>query len=177
MICLDSSEWMRNGDYLPSRLEAQQDAAGLISTDRTSGVSESACQADTLPVLATDSIAGDVRKRASQGQLKISALKSKITRLGGIHSDLDLSCGKRKSRTLLVARLTSIMSGTNSGSLSLGSEVLPTGAEVNGDGSVGSVVAGESAVDRAAALFGSEDDVSDDSGDESDESYGLEEND
>ena len=37
MICLDSSEWMRNGDYLPSRLEAQQDAAGLISTDRTRG--------------------------------------------------------------------------------------------------------------------------------------------
>lgn len=35
MLCLDSSEWMRNGDYLPSRLEAQQDAASLISSDRT----------------------------------------------------------------------------------------------------------------------------------------------
>lgn len=37
MICLDSSEWMRNGDYLPSRLESQQDSAGLIATDRTRG--------------------------------------------------------------------------------------------------------------------------------------------
>ena len=35
MICLDNSEWMRNGDYNPTRLEAQHDAAGLICTDRT----------------------------------------------------------------------------------------------------------------------------------------------
>lgn len=26
MICLDNSEWMRNGDYAPNRLAAQQDA-------------------------------------------------------------------------------------------------------------------------------------------------------
>ena len=25
-ISLDNSDWMRNGDYLPSRLDAQQDA-------------------------------------------------------------------------------------------------------------------------------------------------------
>jgi len=35
MICLDNSEWMRNGDYIPTRLEAQQDAASLICTART----------------------------------------------------------------------------------------------------------------------------------------------
>ena len=35
MICLDNSEWMRNGDYAPTRLEAQQDAAGMICNDRT----------------------------------------------------------------------------------------------------------------------------------------------
>ena len=35
MICLDNSEWMRNGDYNPTRLEAQNDAAGMICTDRT----------------------------------------------------------------------------------------------------------------------------------------------
>lgn len=35
MICLDNSDWMRNGDYAPSRMEAQKDAAGLICNDRT----------------------------------------------------------------------------------------------------------------------------------------------
>mmetsp|Transcript_1952 Transcript_1952/g.5811 ORF Transcript_1952/g.5811 Transcript_1952/m.5811 type:complete len:169 (-) Transcript_1952:305-811(-) len=34
MICLDTSEWMRNGDYVPSRLDAQQDAANLLSTTK-----------------------------------------------------------------------------------------------------------------------------------------------
>ena len=37
MICLDNSEYMRNGDYTPSRLEAQQDAANLIVVDRING--------------------------------------------------------------------------------------------------------------------------------------------
>jgi 26S proteasome regulatory subunit N10 len=30
MICLDNSEYMRNGDYIPTRLEAQRDAVNLI---------------------------------------------------------------------------------------------------------------------------------------------------
>ena len=29
-LSLDNSEWMRNGDYSPSRLEAQQDAGKLL---------------------------------------------------------------------------------------------------------------------------------------------------
>ena len=32
VICLDTSAWMINGDYIPNRLEAQQDAAGLLIT-------------------------------------------------------------------------------------------------------------------------------------------------
>jgi len=30
IMCVDNSEYMRNGDYLPTRLQAQQDAANLI---------------------------------------------------------------------------------------------------------------------------------------------------
>ena len=30
LISVDNSEWMRNGDYMPSRIEAQQDAVNLI---------------------------------------------------------------------------------------------------------------------------------------------------
>ncbi|XP_019182710.1 PREDICTED: 26S proteasome non-ATPase regulatory subunit 4 homolog isoform X1 [Ipomoea nil] len=35
MICIDNSEWMRNGDYSPSRLQAQADAVNLICGAKT----------------------------------------------------------------------------------------------------------------------------------------------
>ncbi|XP_065850948.1 26S proteasome non-ATPase regulatory subunit 4 homolog isoform X1 [Euphorbia lathyris] len=35
MICIDNSEWMRNGDYSPSRFQAQADAVNLISGAKT----------------------------------------------------------------------------------------------------------------------------------------------
>ncbi|KAF0979695.1 hypothetical protein FDP41_001363 [Naegleria fowleri] len=35
MICIDNSEWMRNGDYAPSRLGAQVEAANLICGSKT----------------------------------------------------------------------------------------------------------------------------------------------
>ena len=37
VICLDNSEYMRNGDYAPTRLESQQDAANLVVNDRMNG--------------------------------------------------------------------------------------------------------------------------------------------
>ncbi|CAI5438736.1 unnamed protein product [Caenorhabditis angaria] len=30
MICVDNSEWMRNGDFQPTRLQSQQDAVNLV---------------------------------------------------------------------------------------------------------------------------------------------------
>ena len=35
MICIDNSEWMRNGDYSPSRFQAQSDAVNLICGAKT----------------------------------------------------------------------------------------------------------------------------------------------
>ncbi|CAN6554631.1 unnamed protein product [Malus baccata var. baccata] len=35
MICVDNSEWMRNGDYSPSRLQAQAEAINLICGAKT----------------------------------------------------------------------------------------------------------------------------------------------
>ncbi|XP_050366042.1 26S proteasome non-ATPase regulatory subunit 4 homolog [Argentina anserina] len=35
MICVDNSEWMRNGDYSPSRFQAQADAVSLICGAKT----------------------------------------------------------------------------------------------------------------------------------------------
>ncbi|XP_024017351.1 26S proteasome non-ATPase regulatory subunit 4 homolog [Morus notabilis] len=35
MICIDNSDWMRNGDYSPSRFQAQSDAVSLICGAKT----------------------------------------------------------------------------------------------------------------------------------------------
>jgi 26S proteasome regulatory subunit N10 len=35
VLCLDNSEWMRNGDYMPTRMEAQHDALNLICSAKT----------------------------------------------------------------------------------------------------------------------------------------------
>ena len=34
MICLDNSDYMRNGDYVPTRIAAQKEAASIVTTDR-----------------------------------------------------------------------------------------------------------------------------------------------
>jgi len=35
MVCVDNSEWMRNGDFVPSRFEAQADAINLLAGQKT----------------------------------------------------------------------------------------------------------------------------------------------
>nr|CAG4646370.1 EOG090X08NC [Macrothrix elegans] len=35
MICVDNSEFMRNGDFIPSRLQAQQDAVNMVCHSKT----------------------------------------------------------------------------------------------------------------------------------------------
>jgi len=36
VICVDNSEWMRNGDYVPTRMDSQADAVNLICNTKTS---------------------------------------------------------------------------------------------------------------------------------------------
>lgn len=62
MICLDNSEWSRDGDYSPSRWEAQQDAANRICGIKTQQNAESAVgimamagpRVEVLSALTTD---------------------------------------------------------------------------------------------------------------------------
>jgi len=35
VVCVDNSEWMRNGDFLPTRIQAQQDAVSIICHAKT----------------------------------------------------------------------------------------------------------------------------------------------
>jgi len=35
IVCVDNSEWMRNGDFLPTRIQAQQDAVSIICHAKT----------------------------------------------------------------------------------------------------------------------------------------------
>lgn len=41
VICIDNSEWGRNADFTPSRLEAQQDVANMIFGSKTQAHPES----------------------------------------------------------------------------------------------------------------------------------------
>lgn len=41
MVCVDNSEWMRNGDYLPSRMEAQREAVQYVSSSKLNSNPES----------------------------------------------------------------------------------------------------------------------------------------
>jgi 26S proteasome regulatory subunit N10 len=35
ILCIDNSEWMRNGDFIPTRLHAQQDAVNMVARFKT----------------------------------------------------------------------------------------------------------------------------------------------
>ncbi|CAD6184145.1 unnamed protein product [Caenorhabditis auriculariae] len=57
MICVDNSEWMRNGDYTPTRLQSQQDAVNLIMQCKLRANPENAVgllsMADNVQVLSS----------------------------------------------------------------------------------------------------------------------------
>ncbi|RQM11691.1 hypothetical protein DD237_004278 [Peronospora effusa] len=101
MICLDNSEWMRNGDYIPSRLEAQHDAANLLCGTKTQSNPEStvgvlAMAGKSIQVLAspTDDMGtllsaihrveiGGAMKLANAIQVAQLALKHRRNKTGG----------------------------------------------------------------------------------------------
>jgi len=58
MICVDNSEWMRNGDFTPNRFESQKDAVNLvtgskINTNPQSTVGLIASAGQSVSVLCT----------------------------------------------------------------------------------------------------------------------------
>jgi len=76
VICVDNSEWMRNGDYNPTRMSAQQDAANLLCGRKTQSNPETtlailtmAGSAPTVQVALTTDLG---KLLASLSQVKIS---------------------------------------------------------------------------------------------------------
>ena len=41
VVCIDTSDFMRNGDFAPSRLEAQADAVNIVCSAKTNSNPES----------------------------------------------------------------------------------------------------------------------------------------
>jgi 26S proteasome regulatory subunit N10 len=88
MIVLDNSEYMRNGDYVPTRLEAQQDAANLLVGAKIQSHTESTvglCAGTELLVSPTDEV-GKILK-AVHG-LKISHHCGRSTLAVGVKGKL-----------------------------------------------------------------------------------------
>ena len=60
-LCIDNSDFMRNGDFAPSRMEAQQDAVNLLAGAKTQASSPRHC-----PAAARGSSAAGQQACASQ---------------------------------------------------------------------------------------------------------------
>jgi len=79
IICVDNSEYMRNGDFLPTRIQAQQDAVSLITHSKTRSNPESNVALMTLSglevlvTLTTDTgkILAKLHQVAPSGALKL----------------------------------------------------------------------------------------------------------
>lgn len=61
IVCVDNSEYMRNGDFIPTRLQAQQDAVDLVCHTKTSSNAENnvglmtfSCHPEVLVTLTSD---------------------------------------------------------------------------------------------------------------------------
>lgn len=46
MVCVDNSEWTRNGDYAPTRFQAQADAVNLLAGAKTQANPENTVRLD-----------------------------------------------------------------------------------------------------------------------------------
>lgn len=86
MICFDNSEYMRNGDFVPTRLQAQQDAANLVlqcklrsNPENGVGVVAMGGKVDVLSTLTQDS--SKLFMKLHQVQLKSTCLFSASIRV------------------------------------------------------------------------------------------------
>jgi 26S proteasome regulatory subunit N10 len=90
MLCLDNSDWMRNGDYATTRLEAQQAAAEMICRGKTQSNPE-----NTVGVLTNSSQSGgvDLLVSPTEDLMKLLACFSKIriTGKGNFYSAIKIA--------------------------------------------------------------------------------------
>jgi 26S proteasome regulatory subunit N10 len=79
VICIDNSEWMRNGDYNPTRMSAQLDAANLLCGRKTQSNPET-----TLAVLSMAGSAPSVQVALTTELGKLLSSLTQIKINGGI---------------------------------------------------------------------------------------------
>lgn len=60
-LCVDNSDYMRNGDFAPSRMEAQQDAVNLLAGAKTQ-VRSAASRSAAAPLWQLPSLAEVARE-------------------------------------------------------------------------------------------------------------------
>ncbi|TRY76726.1 hypothetical protein TCAL_07431 [Tigriopus californicus] len=80
IICVDNSEYMRNGDFLPTRLQAQQDAVNLVTQSKLRANPESnvglmtLAELSVLVTLTTDTgkVLGKLHAVQPKGQLRLA---------------------------------------------------------------------------------------------------------
>ncbi|XP_065919582.1 26S proteasome non-ATPase regulatory subunit 4-like [Dysidea avara] len=79
VICVDNSDWMRNGDFIPNRLQAQQDAVNVICRMKQSQNAENAvgllsfadCQTIVTLTPEVNKVMGALYKLEPDGQIQL----------------------------------------------------------------------------------------------------------
>jgi len=99
VICLDNSEWMRNGDYMPSRFEAQQDAVNLICAAKTQSNPESTVSVMTM-AQSKNGIRAEVMVTLTQDLGKILS-SVHLLKIGG---EVDFSAAMQVAQLVLKHR-------------------------------------------------------------------------
>ena len=79
MICIDNSEFARNGDYVPSRLDAQTDAANVVCGAKTQQHPE-----NVVGVAFMSGERVDVRLTPSNDVGRVLAVLSEVPILGSV---------------------------------------------------------------------------------------------
>lgn len=88
IICLDNSEFMRNGDYNPSRMEAQRDAANLLCGTKTQSHPESTVGVLTM---AGKSPMVQVALSSDLGKLLSSVSSTQIEGASDFHASIQIA--------------------------------------------------------------------------------------
>ena len=95
-LCTDNSDYMRNGDFAPSRLEAQQDAVNLLAGCKTQQNPENA-----VGVLTMAGKGVEVRVALTPDVGKVLSLSHGVQ----LHGEINLSAGIQVAQLALKHRL------------------------------------------------------------------------
>ena len=103
IICLDNSEWTRNGDYTPNRFQAQADAVNLLAGAKTEANPENTVGVLTMAgktprILVTPTT--DLGKILNSMQVTLVTARDSIVTFNNLQCQVNLVLGTASANQL-----------------------------------------------------------------------------